>query len=414
MLEINSNANLHQNGSPFLSGLIILGLFTLTVGCSSDSTPTDPGEEPEPEEPITLQMVDDNATENTRALYSNLWAMQSEGVMFGHHDDLIYGRHWMAEQGRSDIKDITGDYPAVFSVDLAEIMNSKSAVDGYELNDDRRRTILEAYERGEVIIANAHLNNPLTGGDAWDNSSSEVVSELLTEGSETHQKFKKWLDNLAEFVNNLRGHNGELVPLIFRPFHEHNHSWSWWGSGTTTSQEYIDLWRFTINYLRDEKNVHNLIYAISPQLDGVGTKQEMLYAWPGDEYVDFIGMDSYHGTNTDALAHNVANLEELILEKKKPGGITETGIEGIRDYNGNPLNEYWTREIMTPLIGHEISMVIMWRNKYDPQNTGHHYFAPFEGHSSVPDFIEFYNSSIMLFSNDLPDMYEMAEGVSIQ
>ncbi len=88
--------------------------------------------------------------------------------MFGHHDDLIYGRDWYTDAGGSDVKEVCGDYPAVFSVDFAEIMDDRYSTS--DLNDDRRRTILEARARGEVITACAHLNNPLTGGDSWDNS----------------------------------------------------------------------------------------------------------------------------------------------------------------------------------------------------------------------------------------------------
>ena len=106
--------------------------------------------------------------------------------MFGHHDDLWYGRKWYNEEGRSDTHDVCGDYPAVFSFDVAEIMD-----DRYQNpeNEIRKRVALEAYERGEVLIACAHLNNPLTGGDSWDNSSNEVVKEILKEGSPTHLKF---------------------------------------------------------------------------------------------------------------------------------------------------------------------------------------------------------------------------------
>lgn len=411
MRKLKFNKRLDWRNSFYL---LVLMLPYLLLGCSPGDSPVEPGNGEEPVENVKLQMVDDNATKETKALYSQLWATQKEGVMFGHHDDLIYGRNWMTEPGRSDIKDVAGDYPAVFSIDFAEIIDAGSAVDPYNLNDDRRRTILEARERGEVIIANAHLNNPFTGGDAWDNSDDTVVKKILEDGSDTNIKYKGWMDNLAQFLNNLEDSNGNLIPIIFRPYHEHNHTWSWWGKSCTTEQEFISFWRFTVEYLRDQKGVHNLIYAISPQLDVAGTKTELLYAWPGDDYVDFIGMDSYHGTNTDALSNNLSNLEELIKEKKKPGGVTETGIEGIRDYNGNPLDEYWTQEIMTPIIGREISMIVMWRNKYDPNHNGHHYFAPFEGHSSAPDFRTFYDSSVSLFSKDLPDMYKMAEGVTIE
>lgn len=389
----------------FLLLLIFLG------SCQNESDPN-PKSDPDTEnEVITLQLLDKGATLETKALYSNLWAIQSTGVMFGHHDDLIYGRDWMTVSGGSDVKEICGDYPAVFSVDFAEIMDDRYATSS--LNDDRRRTILEARARGEVITACAHLNNPLTGGDSWDNSNTEVVKNILEDGSETNIKFKEWLDRLAVFANGLTDAEGKLIPIIFRPFHEHTQTWSWWGKSCTTSTEFISFWKFTIDYLKSEKGVHNFIYAISPQIDSEGTTDSFLFRWPGDDYVDFIGMDSYHGTNTASLTTNARNLAKLSKEKKKPCGITETGIEGVRK-GTQEYKEYWTREILLPLIGKDISLVVMWRNKYDPSHGGYHYFGPWVGHSSADNFVEYYNSSFTIFSGDLPNMYTLAEGMEVE
>src|SRR6478736_7725843 len=147
--------------------VILFSMSLFCIGCSSSDDKTD-SDGPEPEVPtsVTLQLTDANATTETKALYSNLWRIQEKGTMFGHHDDLLYGRNWMTEAGRSDIKDVCGDSPGVFSVDFAEIMDDRSTTS--TLNNDRARVIKEARERGEVITACCHLNNPLTGGDSWD------------------------------------------------------------------------------------------------------------------------------------------------------------------------------------------------------------------------------------------------------
>jgi mannan endo-1,4-beta-mannosidase len=387
-------------------------LLLVALACSPDKD-----NDPDPDnggnhEPVALKLVDPLATEETRALYSNLWKIQVKGFMFGHHDDLLYGRDWMLEQDRSDVKDVCGNYPAVYSLDFAEIMDDRHAT--AELNADRKRTILEARRRGEVIIACAHLNNPLTGGDAWDNSSTEVASSILDETSEVHTTYKTWLDRLAAFVTDLKDDDGRLIPIIFRPYHEHTQTWSWWGKACTTQQEFISLWRFTVDYLINDKGVHNLIFAVSPQMDVAGSKDGLLFRWPGDAYVDFLGMDSYNGTNTNALSVNVNNLAELSREKKKPCGITETGIEGIRSGSGVEYSDYWTKQILTPIIGKDISMLVMWRNKYDPAHESYHFFGPWTGHSSAGDFVKFYESPFTLFSTDLPDMYKMAEGVTVE
>lgn len=390
---------------------ILVAMSLSCIGCSSDDKKDSGGNEPEVPTAVELKLSDPNATAETKALYSNLWRIQEKGTMFGHHDDLLYGRNWITQAGRSDIKDVCGDYPAVFSVDFAEIMDDRSTTS--TLNNDRARVIKEARERGEVITACCHLNNPLTGGDSWDNSKNTVAKEILTEGSATNVKFNSWLDKLAVFANNLKDNNGKVIPIVFRPFHEHTQAWSWWGSSATTQEEFINLWKYTIDYLKNKKQVHSFIYAISPQLDSQGTVDSFLFRWPGDNYVDFLGWDSYHGTNTAAFSTNLRNLATLSQQKLKPCGVTETGVEGIVK-NGAPYDTYWTNEISVPLTGKKVSMVVMWRNKYDPLHEGTHFYAPFEGHSSVANFKLLYTSPNMIFSKKLPDMYTMAANTTVK
>ena len=176
----------------------------------------------------------------------------------------------------------------------------------------------------------------------------------------------------------------------------------------TTEKEFIDLWRFTVTYLRDVKGVHQFIYAISPQMDVPKTKDDFLFRWPGDDYVDFIGMDCYHGLNPSTFSTNLKSIAAISKEKMKPCGVTETGVEAFTD------RDYWTKQILTPATGRFVSLIVTWRNKYDPQEEGTHYFSVFKGHPSESDFIKFYNSPISFFSKDLPDMYIQAENVVVK
>ncbi|MEI6555280.1 MAG: glycosyl hydrolase, partial [Paludibacter sp.] len=337
-----------------MKNIIIKSIVTVTitlffVGCK----PVEP-EPPNTNTHIDLSIVDKNATDETKALYSQLWKVAETGFMFGHHDDLIYGRKWYNVPGRSDTKDVCGDYPAVFSVDFAEVMDDRCDTSTYKII--LQRVIKESRVRGEVIMACCHLNNPITNGDSWDNTKTTVAKDIVTEGSKTNIRFKTWLDRLAAFAATLTDENGKLIPIIFRPFHEQSETWSWWGTSCTTQTEYINLWKFTVNYLRDTKGVHQFIYAISPQLDIAKTKDDLLYRWPGDDYVDFIGMDCYQGNNTTAFMTNLRNLSLLSREKKKPCGVTETGIEGIKNSAGAVSTDFWTRTILTPFTGQRVSM----------------------------------------------------------
>lgn len=351
------------------------------------------------QEAVTLRMVDPDATPKTKALYANLLLIQQKGVMFGHHDYPSYGIGWRGDKGRSDVKDITGDHPAVYSLDMWNINNSKIAL------------IREAYERGGLSMLVWHQSNPLTEGPdkkypvgtAWDNT--KVVDRILTDGSEMNLKFKKRLDDVAESLHAMKDGEGKPIPVIFRPLHEHTQAWNWWGCSATTDQEFIDFWRFIVRYLRDEKEVHNVIYAISPQMDHVydNPKERLLYRWPGNEWVDFLGMDCYHGLNTVAFESNMKALSELSAELGKPVGVTEIGLE--KDHKP----DYWTADILRIMHGLPCSMVVAWRN-----DNPNHAYGPYPSDSTAEDFKVFYNDPNTLFERDLPKMYVMPARVTIK
>jgi len=381
-----------------LPSLIILAI--LFHSCSkTDNPPPLP-----PPSATNLTIVDKNATQETKALYANLWIIQKIAPMFGHHDYSAYGVGWRDIDGASDVKSLCGDNPALFSADLSGIEQGET-VNVNNISVDRLRTLIkQCHGRGGVIMLCWHQDNPLTGGDAWDNT--KVVDKILIEGSTINIKYKSWLDNIASFVQTLKDDNGKLIPVIFRPLHEHTQTWSWWGSSATTDNEFIALWRLIVNYLRDTKGVHNMLYVISPQLDlnyGAGTTDRLLYRWPGDEYVDILGMDCYHGTNSSAFASNLAYLSALSTKKKKPAGVTETGIPSGR------ASDYWTKQILEPVKGVNCSMVVMWRNESET-----HAYGPYRGDNSAADFIKMYGTKSFKFEKDLPPMYTMPANFEIK
>lgn len=385
-----------------ISFCVVALLFT---GCEEKEQ--QPSNSDDSQAPTVLSLADANATSETKALYSQLWAIQGKAWMFGHHDDLMYGRNWYGVDGGSDTKDVCGDYPAVYSLDFAQIMDDRRESSA-ESNALRRKCIIQAYDRGMVVTACAHLNNPLTGKDSWDNSSKDVVKQILEDGSEVNRKFTGWLDNLSEFANGLKGSNGKTIPVIFRPFHEHTQTWSWWGKSCTTEAEFVALWQFTMSYLRDKKGVHNFIYAISPQMDSAKQSEDFIFRWPGDEWVDFIGMDCYQGINNSVFLNNLKVMQKVSQAKKKPCGVTETGVEGFK------VKDYWITNIAAPMAGRKVSLLVTWRNKYDPEGSGNHYFSVFPGHISTDSFVAMYNRKDTAFCRDLPDMYSPAENVTVK
>jgi hypothetical protein len=357
--------------------LIVLPGFFLTVRATGTDLPSDK-----------------KATKETIALYTNLKKLLNKGIMFGHQDDLAYGVGWKYEQGRSDIKDVTGDYPAVYGWELGRLeTDSPVNIDSVPFAK-MKKMIQEGYDRGGVITISWHLNNPLTGKTAWNPADGTVASILP--GGNKNNLYKSWLDKIASFFNELKGKKGELIPVIFRPFHELNGNWFWWGGKNCTSDEFKKLWQFTISYLRDEKGVHHLLYAYNT--DRYSSPEEYLGKYPGDEWVDVLGFDIYQRNSTNEkfmadIDKMLSALEGIAKEKGKIPALTEFG-GNLADSN------WWTGTFLKVLANHRISYVLGWRNAGVKPGGQSEYYVPYKGQLTDADFVKFYNNEKTFFQKD--------------
>jgi len=343
-----------------------------------------------------IGLIDPLATKETKYLYINLDELAESFLLFGMHDATGYGVGWIGDDDRSDVKDVCGSYPAVYSEDFFQIARGQDQTRmHYRLSS--------AYNRGGVITICWHQYDPQGRGFYSSSVNNEnIVATLLPDG-EYHQFYKEKLYRIALFLKTLRGENGESVPVIFRPYHEHTGGWFWWGDGQCSTSQYIQIWRFTVEYLRDSLNVHNLIYALSPSLSHINQKNDYYNIYPGDSYIDIMGTDHYLGNPPDKNNY-ITKLRYVIAssqEKDKIVALTEVGNENLVDHDF--FTDVILNPILTDTILQRVSYAAVWRN----QDTGHH-FAPYPGHPSVPDFIDFYNNSYTLFENNLPDMYQLA------
>jgi mannan endo-1,4-beta-mannosidase len=346
-----------------------------------------------------FELADSAATDETRALFMNLLRYRDSAVMFGHQDDLAYGVGWWAEESRSDVKEVSGDYPAVFGWDVGEIGGEKN-IDGVSF-EKMKNWMIEVFEKGGINTISWHLDNPVTGGDSWD--TARAVYSIIP-GGENHEEYKTLLDSLASFISELRASDGTMVPVIFRPFHELNGSWFWWGRGSTTVEEYLALFRFTVEYLRDEKDLHNILYSYST--DRFKDEDEYMERFPGEMYVDILGYDDYWSFADEGKIPEGINslriLAEMGQRMNKPFALTESGYETIPDPT------WWTSKLLEPIkqdsLARKLSWLLVWRNHDET-----HHYAPYPGHPSSEDFVDFREDPFTWFLSDLPDLYKPFE-----
>jgi mannan endo-1,4-beta-mannosidase len=351
-----------------------------------------------------VKLVDAKATPETRNLFSNLQKLAKDHTLFGHQHATEYGRGWAGEENRSDVKSVTGSHPAVIGVDLSGF-SGRSRPEIEKSKKDVAKTVIDTYNRGGVTTVSWHFNNPVSrGGFYWVDTLSLPAVKYIIPGGQAHEVYKIILRDVADWAHKIKGADGKPVPVIFRPFHEFDGGWFWWGAPHCTKDQFISLWQFTVSYLRDSLDVHNFIYAFSPD-NKFNSEDEFLERYPGDDFVDMLGVDNYGdmgrdgGYSLENASRKLKIVSDIAIKKGKLAAFTETGLESI------PNRTWWTGTLLKVMRKYDLQLcyVLVWRN--DTQSPTH-YYAPVPGHTSEQDFLKFYKDPYTLFENDLKDIYK--------
>ena len=373
-----------------------------------------------------VNLVDSKASENTKKLFAYLRDSSGKRILFGQQHATDEGLTLIGEEPRvaskeSEVKNAVGDYPAMFGWDTLSLDGyEKPGVSG-DLEQSRKnlvKSVQDAHKLGAVISLSTHPYNFVTGGN-FNDTTGDVVANILPGGSH-NTEFNVWLDNIALFASEIKDENGELIPVTFRPFHEQTGGWFWWGSATTTTDEYIALVRYTIEYLRDVKEVRNFLYAYSPNAPFGGGEERYLTTYPGDDYIDILGMDKYDSKSDagsegflSSTLEDLAMIVDLAEEKGKIPAFTEYGYspEGMHE-KGNTLDWYTKlfNAIKADPKASKISYMQTWANFGWPNNM----FVPYRdvngnlggNHELLPDFIKFYKDEYSAFREDIKGFYQ--------
>jgi mannan endo-1,4-beta-mannosidase len=338
----------------------------------------------------TSPLVDKDATAETVVLWAKLVHTLGDSIILvGHQDDLAYGHGWYGEAGRSDFKDITGEYPQLVGWELGNVEFELPQNLDSVIFADMKRYISETYARGGISTLSWHAWNIATGNDAWDCKQDTVVRSVL-EGGIHHAEFLTRLDKVAAFFSDLKTENGQLIPVVFRMYHEHNGSWFWWGQSQCTPQEYKQLWEMTVNYLRNTKGVHNLLYAYSPNT--VKDEAEYLERYPGNNLVDIVAFDCYSFAKTSVelsvfqedMQRNLEIVTKIATDSAKLAAVGETGWESVPD---STFYSHTVASLLKPYKG-KIAWVLLWRNAWKP-TMPLHYYMPYKGNAGAEGFKNF-------------------------
>lgn len=345
---------------------------------------------------FSQSLIDGKASKKTNNLYQNL-KNNGRGVFIGHQDDMAYGVKWRAKKGRSDVRETVGSYPAVhgWTIDFLENDYNNDSIN----YDQMKVWMRDVYSRGGI---NSLFWRPTYLEDQKIPLISRLeVANVLPEAP-LHQEYLTLLNQLALFLSQLN------MPVILILFDQHNVKEAWWGKGTEASL--ISLWKFTVDYLKDVRKVHNVIYAYSPDRSVMGESnmnKEYFYGYPGDNYVDVFGLVNYSVYQEKEAERRITSrkfindlrfIDSLAHKKNKLAAITETGQNGLSDslwFSKTLLNGF-------EALDHGVLSWVM----FGPNKDSTHYFIPFDEHPAVSDFRDFRKNNRTLFENDLEEIYK--------
>lgn len=373
--------------------LVIISIVLLTISCEQEDDLFDINAVRIPQT-ITApsQFADPNLNQQARDLYSRLININHKGIAFGQQQPFGTGNDFpVPNKLEQDFFEVTGDHPAIAGFDLELISLQPEVYDdglGFlkQFIDRFTNSVIEAHENGSIITMSWHHVHPEGFGSSFDG----VVAKFL-EGGEFRQEYIKRLARAAKLFNNLVDAQGNSIPVLFRPWHEMNGNFFFWGEDFRTTDEYTQLWKDTVRILSEEFNVHNLIYVYAPNL--VSNRSEYLRNYPGDQFVDMLGVDVYDFRNRNFLNNTIRNLqivEAVANEKNMLFALTETGLENVVD------NNWWTQSLYKAIRSSSITYTMIWRND---MTTFFH--APFLGHPAEDDFNEFLQKELILLSGDI-------------
>lgn len=296
---------------------VVAGANTLEMGggwnwYEIDRVDLVPAPVPSPPSPVPATPVDSQATYAARALLQQLAS--------------DYGtRTWSGQHGTAEVavvENLSGRKPVIVSGDLIDYSPSRVAYQGAPADHTERMIALE--DAGHVLAFCWHWNAPDhlldTPEQPWwrgfytEATTFDLAAAIADPLSTDSNLLLRDIDAIADQLSKAAARN---IPVLWRPLHESEGGWFWWGA--KGPEPFKLLWRLLFNRLTVHHGLHNLIWVL--------TSEDPDW-YPGDDVVDVLGVDAYPDDRRDALLSRWEALQTR-FNGRKLVALTEFG--GVPD-----------------------------------------------------------------------------------
>lgn len=240
---------------------IVAGLFfPPTLFALEADTPVTPGSSPE-----------------AQALLNFFADTYGNKIIAGQHDG------WRMTNGLSEelnyITNITGKLPALLEMDMAPYTTPNHDADHRLI----KHALDWAQNRHGIVAFCWHWRAPMNEPAVYTKDTRFDIAQAVTPGTPEYSAAQHDFDSIAGELEFLRDAH---VPVLWRPLHEANGRWFWWGAGGP--EPFKKLWRMMFENFTSRHHLNNLIWVFSP-----GAETDLAAWYPGDAFVDIVGQDHY-------------------------------------------------------------------------------------------------------------------------
>ncbi len=260
---------------------------------------------------VEKTLVNPNATQETKALMSYLVDVYGKHILSGQQELCGSHNYEGSEAEFTYIKEKTGKLPAVRGFDF---MNYRG--NGLLWDDLCAERVIDWYKvKGGIPTVCWHWFSPGNIGKKADNSfytdsTTFSISKALTAGTAENTAL---LDDIRVMAGKFKQLQDAGVPVLFRPLHEAEGGWFWWGA--QGPENCVQLYRLLYDKFTNEYKLNNLIWVWTSYTYDTSPKW-----YPGDDVVDILGYDKYNAKdglpNGSAISSTFYNMVKLTNGKK--------------------------------------------------------------------------------------------------
>jgi mannan endo-1,4-beta-mannosidase len=254
--------------------------------------------------------VNKEASDGAKKLLKLLYEIKGKYTIAGQHSYLE-----APNQYADRLKQITGDHPGLKGYEMGGVeAQSESQLE--QERDGMVKSAIQWHEAGGIVAMTYHVRLP---GQCycWDQVNNGGITEqqfqeIITPGTDSYKQHLADLDSAASALKKLRDAG---VPVLWRPYHEMNGGWFWWGR----QPEFTKLWDIMFERFTEVHQLNNLLWVWSPNApDDWSDPFEAYYVGAGK--ADVLAVDIYYN-RYEQVHHD----QLTALAKDKPIAIGENG-----------------------------------------------------------------------------------------